>query len=165
VKAFHALTDAELVEIIKINGVDVIAAHYRDLRNHHVTAAAGARRAETEHLAARDRSAILRMAGNIAGGLVASLNWHELEGDDVDGVAETSIVIARAIVSEVDGAAKNPSPHDGASNETSLCAYLSARLRQLDAVDDGSAARAAEIGQLRRWIAYLEDAAGEVPQP
>jgi hypothetical protein len=94
VKAFDALTDEEL-EDAKRGGVDMLAAHYRELREHHV--------AETAHLAARDRSAILRMAGNIAGGLVASLNYHELSSGDEAGVAMTSVAIARAIVAEVDG--------------------------------------------------------------
>jgi len=94
-KTFHALTDAEL-EDAKRAGVNLLAEHYRDLRDHHV--------AETAHHAARDRSAILRMAGNIAGGLVASLNWHELSDEDEDGVAVTSVSLARKIVDVVDGA-------------------------------------------------------------
>jgi hypothetical protein len=82
-KVFHPLTDDE---ISTRSFADMIVA-YRALRDHHV--------AETEALAKRDRSAILRMAGNIAGGLCADPEW---QGDP----AETAVAIARKIVAEVD---------------------------------------------------------------
>jgi len=96
-KAFHLLTDDELDDA-KRAGVNLLAEHYRDLRDHHV--------AETAHHAARDRSAILRMAGNIVAGFAGPGL-----GDGMDYVnvkRETAIVkravrIARAILAEVDG--------------------------------------------------------------
>jgi hypothetical protein len=86
-KAFHALTDDEVAGHVSMGDIASLAARYRELRDHHV--------AETEALTKRDRSAILRMAGNIAGGLCADPEW---QGDP----AETAVAIARQIVAEVD---------------------------------------------------------------
>jgi hypothetical protein len=84
--AFHPLTDDEIFERSR----DDLITAYRALRDHHV--------AETEALTKRDRSAILRMAGNIAGGLCADPTF------DGDGgrTAELAVAIARQIVTEVD---------------------------------------------------------------
>jgi hypothetical protein len=98
VKAFHALTDDEL-EIERRIGDDQLVKHYRLLRDHHV--------AETAHLAARDRSAILRMAGNIAAGFA-----DPRLGDGMDyvnakheaAIAARAVRIARQITAEVDAA-------------------------------------------------------------
>ena len=91
-KTFRVLTDDELVGtsgLVPIFHEDLIA-RYRELRDHHV--------AEIEALTKRDRSAILRMAGNIAGGLCADPTF------DGDGgrTAELAVAIARQIVTEVD---------------------------------------------------------------
>lgn len=88
-KEFHALTDAEL-DSARVTDGDLLVKLYRDLRDHHVR--------ETAHLAARDRSAILRMAGNIAGGIEANtrVDW------DADTVAVRAVAVARAIVAKVD---------------------------------------------------------------
>ena len=96
-KAFHALTDDEICGVgspaeIAAGPIsyDLLIARYRELRDHHV--------AEIATLTKRDRSAILRMAGNIAGGLCADPTF------DGDGgrTAELAVAIARQIVTEVD---------------------------------------------------------------
>lgn len=80
---FITLTDAELDNLPRLE----LLALYRDLRAHHI--------AEAEAHAKRDRSAILRMAGNIAGGMFADPNYD-------DDPAEAAVRIARRIVAEVD---------------------------------------------------------------
>ena len=80
---FHALTDADLVGISH----EDLLARYCDLRAHHI--------AETEALTKRDRSALLRMAGNIAGGICAD---PDFAGD----VAKAAVRLAREIVAEAD---------------------------------------------------------------
>lgn len=90
-KAFHALTDDELAGIFGSGPIsrEDLLARYRELRDHHV--------AETEALTRRDRSAILRMAGNIACGILA----NEL-GSKLDNVPKMSVAIAREIMAEAD---------------------------------------------------------------
>jgi hypothetical protein len=67
-----------------------LRSRYRDMRDHYLSMV----EAQTK----RDRSAILRMAGNIAGGFCADPTY-EAEFEDI---AERAVHIARAIVIEVD---------------------------------------------------------------
>ena len=92
-KAYHVLTDSELEEQRREGGDERLAAHYRALRDHYI--------AETTHFAARDRSAILRMAGNIAAGLV-EYGIANNTGDLWSNVAKNAVEIAREIIAEVD---------------------------------------------------------------
>jgi hypothetical protein len=85
---FHTLTDEELLTLAPPH--DLLAARYRELRDHHI--------AEIEALTKRDRSAILRMAGNIAGGLVSASYCTATEEE----LAKKAVALARAIVTEVD---------------------------------------------------------------
>jgi hypothetical protein len=62
-----------------------------------LTAKLAARASEAECRARSDRSALLRMAGNIAGGIVASPGNFKVEN-----VAIGAVAIARAIIEEVD---------------------------------------------------------------
>jgi hypothetical protein len=63
-----------------------------------------ARTVDAERRTQSDRSALLRMAGNVAGGLVTQLAlFHAEQGAGADrGVARRAIAIARAIMAEVD---------------------------------------------------------------
>ena len=95
-KVFRALTDDEIYgtgspanAAAGPISLDDLIARYRELRDRHI--------AETEALIKRDRSAILRMAGNIAGGFFAN---PKFESDTV--VAERAVELARAIVAKVD---------------------------------------------------------------
>lgn len=83
-KPFPMLTDDELIALT-VSDHGQLARAYRELREHHV--------AETT---ARDRAAILHMAGSIAGDLnaVSTLTPEDL--------ARKAVRIARAIVAEVD---------------------------------------------------------------
>jgi hypothetical protein len=89
VKAFHALTDEELVAC----DWNAVVESYKALRAHHV--------AETEMLTKKDRSAILRMAGNIASGLV-QYGIANNTGDLWEKVARDAVELARAILTELD---------------------------------------------------------------
>jgi len=86
---FHPLTDDALAGL---RGSEVLLAnYYRELRERYV--------AEIEERTKRDRSAILRMAGNIAGGFCAD---PEFEAETWEDIAVKAVAIARAIVVEVD---------------------------------------------------------------
>lgn len=84
---------ADLSEAYKLNEA------YQELLAHHIE--------ETATIRAKDRGAILRMAGNIAAGLVQSAPIH---GDFTDKqketypqvVADVAVAVARAILAEVD---------------------------------------------------------------
>jgi len=97
VKPFHALTDEELAACDWKN----VVASYKELRDHHV--------AQIEALTKKDRSAILRMAGNIAPGLYQA-NYPDLfleenldkRDEGVMYLAKNAVEVARAIVTEVD---------------------------------------------------------------
>lgn len=91
---FHPLTDDALDGLRgdALNSREaLLVGHYRDLRERYV--------AETEALTKRDRSAILRMAGNIAGGFCAD---PEFEAETWEDIAVKAVAVARAIVVEVD---------------------------------------------------------------
>jgi hypothetical protein len=101
-KAFHALTDTELdamfqAELDRKQDIAKLLAAYRDLREHHV--------AETTALTKRDRSSIMRMAGNIAAGLFAD---PEFEAETAEELAERAVLVARAIIKIVD--TEEPTP-------------------------------------------------------
>jgi hypothetical protein len=63
-----------------------------------------ARAVDAERRTRSDRSALLRMAGNIAGGLVVPYTIGDLipTGTVVEAVVEAAVTIARAIMAEVD---------------------------------------------------------------
>ena len=83
---FTALTDDEIRGNSNASPIsrDDLIIHYRELRDRHV--------AETALAAKRDRSAILRMAGNIAGGLMADPGYEAETPKDVAERDRKSVV-------------------------------------------------------------------------
>jgi hypothetical protein len=94
------LTDAEISELSR----DKLIWQYQNLRSHHQAAV----RAHDK----RDRSAILRMAGNIASGICSIPNLTFTQDNSAPAsigdpagkarLARISVEIARAILAEVD---------------------------------------------------------------
>lgn len=93
-KTSDIITDEELAELGEDRFHDLVD-EYRLLAKHHIE--------ETTNLRAKDRGAILRMAGNIAAGLVTepSMTYREAR-KGAQEVAEAAVAIARAILAEVD---------------------------------------------------------------
>jgi hypothetical protein len=87
---FSPLSDSDLREIPR----DQLALCYRGLLERHLRYVQAAE--------AKNRSTILRMAGNIASGLV-KYGIENNSGDLWDNTACDAVAIARAIVAEVDG--------------------------------------------------------------
>lgn len=91
-------TDLDWIE------VQDLRARYRELRAHVLVIEAAHDK--------RDRSAILRMAGNIAGGIEANPKYGQIgKTDGLKEVAERAVRLARAIMTEIDVSDSDRSDH------------------------------------------------------